>query len=222
MERFWSDGDDRMWLEGDRVRFDTAGTPMDQEWSISVADFLDPRDGAVARVQALRGFGEEGLRKLLARLGGPTFEEYAAGTVPTPFHFISRERRGPSELAVKVMCDVLARAALPFPSFKMESRSTIHQIDGADCEAQEWTYAGKRDGVEAYVQAETSWWNPTTVNQQSVTLAVLDRRAGFRSFYLSSSPPWDKWEARGTAALVEKEWLESRLENAALTWLIRG
>lgn len=214
MERSWSAYDERMWLDGDDVGFDTVGTPMDQEWSISLAKFLHPTEGQVARAQAVRGFGEEGLRELLARVGGPTLEDYAAGTAPVPPVWLSRARRGPTERAIALMCDVIARRGWPFPSFRAASRSTGVEIDHAICTTETWTYAGSRGEVEAEVRAETAFWNPHTPASESVRLRVKGPEGWL---VVETAPPWTTWRAWGEGRIVEEAWLAARIEGT-LVW----
>lgn len=223
---YWTSLPDTIDLEGEQLVFDTHGTPMDMEWSLSTTELCDPIRGRVGRSFIETGFGVEVLREILARIGGPPPESFPPEPPPPPALKPPRRRRapkpgatiqappiapppppapippaieGPVHLAIALFSDVIIAAGLPMPQMAapvMESESVA--LDGAEGQVARWRMFGTTGptGVEAGVEGETAWWNPHTPARSSVTAKILDHRAGLRAIFVSAEAPFDAWELR--------------------------
>lgn len=223
---YWTSLPDTIDLEGERLVFDTHGTPMDMEWSLSTTELCDPERGQSGRNFIQTGFGIEVLREILARIGGPPPESFPPEPPkppPAPNPLRRRRRRtsvaptpppiapppppapippaveGPVHLAIALFSDVIIAAGLPMPPMAapaLESESVA--LDGAEGQIARWRMSGTTgpDGIEAGVDAETAWWSPHTPARSSVTAKILDRRAGLRAIFVSAEAPFEAWEVR--------------------------
>ncbi len=112
MQTFWSSPPDKLWLEEGQLCFDTSGTPMDQDWSSSIAEFIDVSKPHYAHQFIRNAFGIEVLRELLARFGGPPPEAFPPPPPPPPVKRRRRARRSASKPLV-VPAPVVASPPAP-------------------------------------------------------------------------------------------------------------
>lgn len=284
--RHWSSPPDSIDLDGDWLTFDTRGTPMDMEWSLSAADLCHPEKGRVAREFIERGFGVEVLREVMALIGTgasraevPPLAEAAAPqaaapsvaaqatappepvaqatarpervapqataapepVAPAPRATAASEPEAqvppatappeavapapqatappPAHLGIALMSDLLIAAGLPTHGFVVTATTDYAQIDGAELPIERWQMAGawgeKGAGIEASTEAETAYWNPHTPARTSLSVRILDRRAGLRMISLSAEEPYSEWSLRELGdPMVPREWV--------VAWLTRN